>query len=63
MVMSSEGNGGKTIMPDGLGGSQLFSRPSGRMTGMRSWIGCMISFAVVVRMAKDTTVFSASPIS
>ena len=48
-------------MPEGLGGSQFFS-VSGRITGMRSCIGCMMSFAVVVRMANVTTVFSASPI-
>ena len=60
-VSNSEGKGGKMNMPDGFGGSQFFSRPSGRMTGIRSWIGRMSSFAAVVRMAKVTVVFSASP--
>jgi hypothetical protein len=35
-VMSSAGNGGNIVMPVGVAGNQVFSRPSGKMAGMRS---------------------------
>ena len=40
-VMSSAGNGGKMVMPVGCAGNQVFSRPRGKITGIRSWIGGM----------------------
>jgi len=49
--MSSGGNGGKDVMPDGDAGSQVFSRPSGKITGMRSCTGRITSLASVVRIA------------
>jgi hypothetical protein len=50
---------GNMNMPVGLGGSQDFSLPSGRITGIRSWMWVTTSFALVVRMAKLTGFFSA----
>ena len=35
-VMSSAGNGGRSTMPEGCAANHCFSRPSGKMTGMRS---------------------------
>src|SRR5262249_23598488 len=43
----------------GLGASHSFSRPSGRTTGMRSWMWLTASFALVVRIAKLTGLLSA----
>jgi hypothetical protein len=50
---------GNNNMPLGLGGSHDCSRPSGRMTGIRSWMWATASFAFVVRTAKLIGFFSA----
>ena len=56
--MGSARKGLKKVTPPV--GSQSFSRPSGRITGMRSCTGRIMSLASVVRIANVTGDFSSA---